>query len=689
MHTQQQPVAATAGPHVSGTACSLAAACPDYAAILAEYHPLVQRLVQQYPWQRVEEMSAHAEGDGSCVADQLWGWCDGLPAVRNGDVLHHLRNEAEAQPHSPSPSSRECRVESAAAATSGSSPVMPSWVADAAAWVDQQRALWPLQPEHIAELFADDEDGPALVRWARDGVPIVHPQQSVPAYDCRNYPVEPSLAAHAAAAAQQELREHHVAVPPAGMHSPWVHATAAVPKGPAAAPTGARRIHDFARPSGAALNDHIRYLPRAFSTARQFAEGVQQGGWMAKVDVHAYFHAIGAFPGHWPYLAFRVPAASLPGNSSSGSSGEVEVWGTRLMFGLRHGPEVADRFSQAVVRLMRKLGWEVSYALLDDFSIAEPDRVRCWLGWHVLCAVLLHMGFVPTLRKSAAPSQLLQLLGVEIDSVAMQLRLTAARVQELQQLAAAFSARRRCTKRELDSLLGKLQWASDVVFGGSLALNPVRRCGRACRKPHHKVYLVAEARLALQWWHTALQEFNGHRRILGRRPIQGLLLSTDACGAWDTGTAGVGVFVDGGFCGLTGEQCRQLFSDAPAADDDPIQLWELFAVLVLVRLFGPYLHGQYWELAVDNTNVQSWLLKGTVRGTVCYERALHYLLQLFKLQWELDMRLFPVWISSSSNALADAASRQQWADFGRALLPWLRQRGRWHSSSPPLPWLVG
>jgi hypothetical protein len=317
------------------------------------------------------------------------------------------------------------------------------------------------------------------------------------------------------------------------------------------------------------------------------------------------------------------------------------------MFGLRHGPEVAGRFSQAIVRLMRRLGWNVTYALLDDFSIAEADVTRCWLGWHVLCAILCHMGFLPSLHKSAAPSQCIQLLGVEIDSISMQMRLSSGRVQKLQELASSFSERRRCCKRELDSLLGKLQWASDVVFGGSLALNPVRRCGYSCRKPHHRVYLVREARLALQWWQSALQRFNGHRHILGRRPLSGLLLSTDACGAWGCAEAGIGVFVDGGVCGLTGAQCRMLFSDAPSSDDAPIQLWELFAVVVLVRLYGPYLRGQYWELAVDNRNVQCWLTKGTVKGAVCYELALHYLMELFAMQWELDdtwhLRYIYIW----------------------------------------------
>jgi hypothetical protein len=363
-------------------------------------------------------------------------------------------------------------------------------------WVEEQKAFWPLNAAHAAQLLAGDQDCDQIVQWLQEGVPLVHPDHTVPAFDCANYAVQPSLQAFAQAAAAQELAEHHVAVPPPGVHSPYVHATAAVPKGPAAAPTGARRIHDFARPSGGAVNDHIRYQSRPFMTVRQFAEQVQHQGWMAKVDVHSYFHQLPAFPGHWPLLAFRVPAASLPGAAGEGA-GEVEVWGTRVLFGLRHGPEVADRLSQAIVRLMQRMGWEVTYALLDDFNIQDPDQLRCMLGWHFLCAVLVHMGLLPSLHKSAPPAQVMQTLGVEIDTNSMQLRLTQQRVQQLRQLASEFSSRKRCSKRELDQLVGKLQWASDVIYGGSLLLNPIRRCGNKCSKPHHNVYLLAEARLAL------------------------------------------------------------------------------------------------------------------------------------------------------------------------------------------------
>jgi hypothetical protein len=96
----------------------------------------------------------------------------------------------------------------------------------------------------------------------------------------------------------------------------------------------------------------------------------------------------------------------------------------------------------------------------------------------------------------------------------------------------------------------------------------------------------------------------------------------------------------------------------------------------MVRLYGSYLSGQYWQLGVDNANVYSWLSKGTVRGPVCYETALQYLLELFTMQVQLNFRLQPKWIASKTNVLADAASRREWGAFAAALRVWLRRQGR-------------
>jgi hypothetical protein len=234
----------------------------EYGALLQEYPALVGELIAAYPISAIKQLAAAvSEVAAPSYAEQLVFGGFGQSG-READALQLLRAAAEVQPACKGPTSKECRVEHPSQATSGSVPAMPEgWPEHLLAWVQEEQSHWPLNAAHAQQLFAGDEDCENIVRWLQNGVPILHPGHVVPAFDCRNCPVQPSLAAFVEAAAAQELAEHHVACPPAGVHSPYVHATAAVAKGPVDAPTGARRIHDFARPAGGAVKDHVRYLP--------------------------------------------------------------------------------------------------------------------------------------------------------------------------------------------------------------------------------------------------------------------------------------------------------------------------------------------------------------------------------------------------------------------------------------------
>lgn len=129
---------------------------------------------------------------------------------RGRDVLHGLQAAAAAHPLSKSPTSRECRVEDPAQVTSGSVPHIPDWPPFMLQWKQEQQAYWPLRAANAAQLFAGDPDCSAIVRWLQQGLPQQQPGHVLPAFDCANYPVQPSLAAYTAAAATRKLAERHV-----------------------------------------------------------------------------------------------------------------------------------------------------------------------------------------------------------------------------------------------------------------------------------------------------------------------------------------------------------------------------------------------------------------------------------------------------------------------------------------------
>jgi hypothetical protein len=155
---------------------------------------------------------------------------------------------------------------------------------------------------------------------------------------------------------------------------------------------------------------------------------------------------------------------------------------------------------------------------------------------------------------------------------------------------------------------------------------------------------------------------------------------------WDSPFPCIGVFLQGGFASLSAERLRALFADVPA-DSDPIQLWELYAVVVAVRLFPACLAGGSWCVLVDNGNVHTWLTKGTVKGDVCFPQALAMLKDIFTTSVALRFRLSSRHVPGEENGLADALSREQWPRFAGLLRDWAL--GAHPASHPPaLTWLA-
>jgi hypothetical protein len=413
---------------------------------------------------------------------------------------------------------------------------------------------------------------------------------------------------------QQEVLLGQVLTPPPGMRSRTLHAVGAVPKPEAGS---VRAVHDVS-PDGA-LNGLIFCYRRRFTTISDIASTITQNCFAAKADIRFYFLNFPVNPLHWSLQGFLFPLFD---------EGLTELWCLRLMFGLRHAPEIAHRYTQAVVRLMQREGWPCSYGLLDDFWVQHDTEAGCWLGLCFLVVVMTHLGFALHFGegKFVTPRRRLVMLGVEVDTAAMQLRLDPARVQRVRAqvrdvlwraqhhvaanaAASAGGGQRRSfclQRRDLESLLGRLGWCAHVVECGRAYLNALRRCVRGVRSPGHHVTVSSVALAELRWWESALGDprFNGTRALVGQPgPLR--YFQTDARGIFDSSFPCVGIFVEGGFAALPAQRLRALAGQLevePPPDDAPIAVWELFAVLAAALLFSSHLSGGRWCVLVDNSS---------------------------------------------------------------------------------------
>ena len=112
-------------------------------------------------------------------------------------------------------------------------------------------------------------------------------------------------------------------------------------------------------------------------------------------------------------------------------------------------------------------------------------------------------------NKLEGPTTVLTYLGIEIDSADQVIRLPNDKYSDLHSQLAPWIGKKKCTKRELLSLIGKLSFAAKVVWSGRLFLRRLIDLNNTAHKLQHHTTPNAEARKDIQWWLDFLPTWNG------------------------------------------------------------------------------------------------------------------------------------------------------------------------------------
>ena len=113
----------------------------------------------------------------------------------------------------------------------------------------------------------------------------------------------------------------------------------------------------------------------------------------------------------------------------------------------------------------RGVGWLRHY--LDDFIIVGPPGSGvCGNSLSVALDTCSQLGVPVAAEKTVGPATVVTFLGVEVDTVEMELRLPLRKLQKLKELVALWRVRKGCRKRDLQSLAGHLSHACKVVRPG-------------------------------------------------------------------------------------------------------------------------------------------------------------------------------------------------------------------------------
>ena len=140
---------------------------------------------------------------------------------------------------------------------------------------------------------------------------------------------------------------------------------------------------------------------------------------------------------------------------------------TTLPFGLRSAPLIFSALAAALALVMRKHGvtWVEHY--IDDFiTVGVPGTLSCTKNAAVMHEICQEVGLLVELDKDKGPATSITFLGLELDSVSLEVRLPQDKLSSLRALLKSRKRRKACRKHELLSLIGSLSHACRAIKPG-------------------------------------------------------------------------------------------------------------------------------------------------------------------------------------------------------------------------------
>ena len=127
--------------------------------------------------------------------------------------------------------------------------------------------------------------------------------------------------------------------------------------------------------------------------------------------------------------------------------------------------------------------------------MAPPNSPQCQLDLLTLLQACRELAVPNASQKTDGPATCLVFLGIEVDSMAGELRLPHDKLQRLQTLLHQWGDRKACTRKELESLIGMLNHACKVVRAGRTFLR--RMIDLLHSRPHHNLLIRLNAGFGL------------------------------------------------------------------------------------------------------------------------------------------------------------------------------------------------
>ena len=410
-----------------------------------------------------------------------------------------------------------------------------------------------------------------------------------------------------------------------------------------------RMIHHLSHPKGESVNDHIdkdlcsvQYTK--FDAAVQMVQRLGKGALLAKADIKSAFRLIPVAADDFKLLGFKFDGKyyfdkSLP----FGCSISCAIF------------EMFARFLEWVVRTNCPVGELEHY--LDDFLFGGRKGTRdCHLmlsSFNTTCDLF---GVPLASEKTEGPTTVIIFLGLELDTILMQIRIPLAKIDKLiTQIQTILKHNRSVTLREMQSLIGSLNFMCRAIVPGRPFCRRLIDATCGVSNPHHYIRLKPGMRLDLKTWLHFFQHFNGisvfHDHLW--------YSNADVCLYTDSSAAvnnGFGAYFQG--CWSCAAWPKEWFAYGYTKN---ITLLEYFPILVSLYIWGHKLRNKKVLFQCDNASVVHVINRQSSKSP-----ELMVLVRALTLKClQLNLVLKAEHIRGVHNEIADSLSRFQMARFRR------------------------
>ncbi|XP_053387994.1 uncharacterized protein LOC128551264 [Mercenaria mercenaria] len=352
---------------------------------------------------------------------------------------------------------------------------------------------------------------------------------------------------------------------------------------------------------------------------------------MAKSDIENAFRLIPIAPQSQHLLGFSF-------------CGEF-YYDKTLPMGLSHSCHLFERFSSALQWVsLNRLKIHSCTHILDDFLFVAPSYSNCLRDLQKFLQLADEIGLPIKEDKTLLPSTVMSFVGIELDSVRMEKRLPEDKVHKLRDTLHSIKVRKRVSLKELQSLIGLLNFACSVVTPGRAFLRRLIDLTVGVKKSHHKIRLNTEARADLAAWSIFVDGFNGISLMLPDRweSSQSLQLFTDAS------NIGFGGYLSNRY--FAGVWPADTFWDAMH-----ITVKELFPIVLALELWSTLLQNKCIIFNSDNEAVVHVINKQSSKDKVL----MRLVRRLVMISLKCNILFQAKHVPGTNNTLADLLSRQQ------------------------------